>query len=132
MSAKARMIVVFLGFLSLAFSCAEGGSYVVDTTESSRLVSVLDHWASDKGFTATDCAKYFNFPTAIKGTCFEDVRPGGVTESVLIAEELEPGRSVRVWISFRGTAESQRIKTLDNLGAALASEFGAGRVRLEE
>ena len=132
MHARVRMVVVSLAFLSLAFSCIDGGSYVVDTTESSRILGVLDHWAGESGFAGTDCAEYSNFPTAIKGTCYEFGESERVTESVLIAEELEPGHSIRVWISFKGTAESQRTKTLDSLGAALASEFGAGSVRLEE
>lgn len=60
------------------------------------------------------------------------VESEGVTRFVLVAEELEPGRTVRVWMSFKGVSESQRIKKLDSLGAALTSESGPGSVRREE
>jgi len=132
MYARVRIVVVSLAFLSLAFSCIESGSYLVDTTESSRIFSVLDHWTSKAGFTGTDCTNYPNFTTVIKGTCYEIARPEGGTESVLLAEEVEPGHSVRVSIFFNGRTESQRSKTLDSLGSTLASEFGPGSVKLEE
>jgi len=132
MCGRVRIVVVSLAFLSLAFSCSEGGSYIVDTPESGSIVKLLDHWASGSGFSGTDCAKDFYLRTAIKGTCFEMVESEGVTRFVLVAEELEPGRTVRVWMSFKGVSESQRIKTLDSLGAALTSEFGPGSVRREE
>lgn len=130
MCARVRMVVVSMAFLSLAFSCSEGGSYVVDTTESSRIISVLDRWASKKGFTGTGCAKYYT--PAIEGTCYRLGESERVTESFLAAEEIEPSDGIRVWISFKGITESQRTETLDSLGAALSSEFGSGRVRLEK
>jgi hypothetical protein len=132
MCSRVRIVVVCLAFLSLAFSCSEGGSYIVDTAEPGRIVTLLDHWASGSGFSGTDCAKDFYLRTAITGTCFELAESEEVTRSVLVAEELEPGRTVRVWMSFKGIAESQRIKTLDSLGAVLTSEFGPDNVRREE
>lgn len=132
MCTRARIAAVSLAFLSLAFSCTELGSYVVDTTESDRIVSVLNGWASQAGFTRAECAEYSNFTNAIKGSCYEDVEPDGVIDSVLLAEELESGQSIRVLISFHGTVENRRTKTLASLGAALAYEFGSGSVRREE
>lgn len=124
-----RLVALALAVLSLAFSCGDIDSYVVDTNESTRIVSLLDLWASEKNFIRTDCADYPNFPAAIEGTCFKLSRPKGGTESALIAEEIESGRSVKVWISFYGAAESKRAKTLESLGAVLASEFGSENVR---
>lgn len=124
------MLVVAVAFLSLAFSCSEGGSYVVSTTELSKIVSVLDRWASEKGYTGTGCAKYYK--AGLEGTCYRLGESEGVTESFLAAEEMAPGESIRVWITFRSFSESQRTETLGSLGAALSSEFGVGSVRLEE
>jgi hypothetical protein len=108
MCGKIRIVVVFLAFLSLAFSCSEGGSYIVDTPEPDRIVTLLDDWASGSGFIGTDCANDFYLRTAIKGTCFEMVESDGATRSVVVTEELETGRTVRVWMSFKGTSESLR------------------------
>jgi len=126
---KTRLVALALAVLSLAFSCGEIDSYVVDTNESTKIVSLLDTWASERNFAQTDCADYPNFPAAIEGACFKLSRSKGGTESALIAEEIESGRGVRVWISFYGAAESKRAKTLESLGAVLASEFGAENVR---
>ena len=123
------MAGVSLAILTLAFGCIDMGSYIVDTDEATRIVNVLDQWAGERDFARTNCAEYSNFPAAIKGACFELGRPAGATESVLIAEELEQGHGVRIWISFRGTAESKRAQTLESLGSALAAEFGPENVR---
>lgn len=124
------MLIVSAAFLSLAFSCSEGGSYVVDTTESNRIAGVLNRWAGERGYTGTGCAKYYR--PAIEGTCYllEESEP--VSRSFLAAEEIKPGDGIRVWVSFKGYTESQRTKTLDSLGADLASEFGSSSVRLEK
>ena len=132
MGARNRIVAVCLAVLTLAFSCHDAGSYIVDTTESGRIVTVLSDWASERGFVDVECAEYANFPTAIQGTCYEMREADGVMESVLLAEAVELEPSVRVWISFKATARTQQAKILESLGAALESEFGPGNVRPEK
>ena len=130
MCVKARLIVFCVAFLLLAFSCSEGGSYVVDSTESTRVVAVLDHWAAKNGFSKIACADYYR--PGIEGSCHELAESEPVTRSFIAAEKIEKVDNIRVWMSFTGFTESQRAEKLDTLGAALSSEFGPDGVSREE
>ncbi len=127
---KGRLTILCMAFLLLAFSCTEGGSYVVKSTGSTKVIAVLDHWAGENAYSKTGCADYYR--PGIEGSCHILVESKPVKRSFLAAEKIEKDESIRVWVSFTGFTEAHRAEILDTLGEALASEFGQASVSREE